>query len=91
MVPLSPAALSRSRRGLAEEHVRWASRIFVMEPEHGSAVRELVPELSESRIVHLGPLAGKATIEDPIGSWFRSSYRATRDELVTAIHRALGA
>jgi protein-tyrosine-phosphatase len=80
----------RSAR-LDEDGIRWANRIFVMEPLHGSAVRELVPDLPETRIVHLGPLAGKALIEDPIGSWFRGAYRATREQLVIAVHRALGA
>jgi protein-tyrosine-phosphatase len=76
---------------LDEAAVRWATRVFVMEPDHARAVRTLVPELGEQDVVPLGPFAGKASIEDPIGSWFRSSYRKTREELLVALRRALGA
>jgi protein-tyrosine-phosphatase len=72
---------------LDAELLRWADRVFVMEPDHAVAARALAPELPEGAIVHLGPLAGKASVEDPIGSWFRSSYRATREELLVALRR----
>jgi protein-tyrosine phosphatase len=75
----------RSRPLLAED-VRWADRIFVMEDQHALAVRELVPELPEI-VVPLGPYAGEPAIADPMGSWFPSRYRRTRDELRRALER----
>lgn len=74
---------------LDEAAVRWATRVFVMEEDHARAARELVPDLPESAVVPLGPFVGKPAIEDPIGSWFLSSYRKTRDELHEALRRAL--
>lgn len=80
--------LERHRSRLLDaEVVRWADRVFVMEDVHAVAVRALVPEIGEAAVVPLGPLVGKAFVSDPMGSWFRSSYRATRDELATAIRR----
>lgn len=69
--------------------VRWADRVFVMEPVHAVAVRTLAPELPEARVLALGPFVGRTAIDDPIGAWFRSTYRATRDELFRALRRAL--
>ncbi len=74
---------------LDEAAVRWADRIYVMEPAHAAAVRELVPDLPEDAIVQLGPLVGKERIDDPIGSWFTGPYRRAREELSTAVRRAL--
>jgi protein-tyrosine-phosphatase len=74
---------------LDEALVRWADRVFVMEPEHATAARTLAPDLPEASVVHLAGLVGKAVIEDPIGAWFRSTYRRTRDELASAVRRAL--
>lgn len=69
--------------------VRWADRVFVMEAEHAVAVRTLAPELPDAKVVPLGPYVGLPEIADPIGSWFRSAYRATRDELARALRRAV--
>jgi protein arginine phosphatase len=71
--------------------LRWAGQVLVMQPDHGVAARELVPDLPEGRIVHLAGLVGKDQIEDPYGSWFRFRYRAARDELNVAVRRLLGA
>jgi protein-tyrosine phosphatase len=98
--PAAPSAIAVCRelgvdleghrsQGLTVELARWADRIFVMEPEHAAAVRALAPELPEERVVGLGPYAGRAFVADPHGSWFRSTFRRTRDELVVAVRRAL--
>lgn len=76
-------------RPLTAELVRWADRIFVMEDAHGLAVRELVPEVGEQVVIPLGPLAGRAYIADPIGLPFKGPYRTARDDLQTALSRAL--
>jgi protein-tyrosine-phosphatase len=75
-------------RGLTAALVRQADWIYVMEEHHGVAARTLVPELGEN-VIALGPLAGKPWIDDPIGSWFRGPFRATRDELATGLRLAL--
>jgi protein-tyrosine-phosphatase len=81
--------LTRHRsQGLTAELVRWADRIYVMEDIHAVAVRTLVPELGET-VFHLGPLAGRPWIDDPMGSWFTAPFRRTRDDLHRAIRRAL--
>jgi protein-tyrosine phosphatase len=77
-------------QGVSPALIRWADRIYVMEEDHGVAVRELVPDVGE-RVVPLGPLAGQPRIVDPIGSWLRGPYRTTRDELVTALRKAIPA
>lgn len=80
-------------RALTEELVRWADRIFVMEPAHAVRVRELVPDLPEDRVIGLGPYAGKPFVADPLAdwlaSWLPSTWRATRDELLVAVRAAL--
>lgn len=75
-------------RGLTPELVRWADAIYVMEDTHALEVRELVPEVGEI-VVQLGPLVGRPYIGDPLGSWFKGPFRATRDDLRVAIRRAL--
>lgn len=77
-------------RALTPALIRWAHVVYVMEEAHGVAVRGLAPDVGE-RVVPLGPLAGRERIEDPIGSWLRGPYRATREELVVALRRALPA
>jgi protein-tyrosine-phosphatase len=77
-------------RALTPALIRWADRVYVMEEEHGVAVRELVPDVGEI-VVPLGPLAGQPRIVDPIGAWLRGPYRTTRDELQVALRRALPA
>lgn len=77
-------------QALTAEHVAWADRIAVMEGAHATAIRELCPEDGrEDLIVQLGPLVGRALIEDPFGSFWTSSYRKARDQLYKAIERLL--
>jgi protein-tyrosine-phosphatase len=79
-------------QGLTEALVRWADRIFVMEPEHAVRVHELAPDLGEERVIGLGPYAGRPFVADPLGSWLRfvpTPFRATREELLVAIRAAL--
>lgn len=100
-VPAHPHVIAVSREigidlsghrsaALTAELVRWSDRIYVMEDAHGIAIRELVPDVGEI-VIHLGPLAGQPFIADPVASWFRGPFRATRDQLFTAVRRALGA
>ncbi|MEQ1503240.1 MAG: low molecular weight phosphotyrosine protein phosphatase [Myxococcota bacterium] len=77
-------------QALTPEWIRWADRIYVMEPAHATRVRELVPEVGEI-VVQLGPLAGEVEIHDPTGSWFVWPFRRTRDALRRAIVKALSA
>ena len=70
--------------------MRWADRIYVMEPDHAVAVRGLAPDLGETRVVHFAALLGKERVDDPYGAWFRFRYRATRDEIRAGVVRLLG-
>jgi protein-tyrosine-phosphatase len=76
---------------LTPELLAWADRVYVMEDAHAVAARALWPDLAEDAVVPLGPLVGKPDIADPIGSWFKSTFRATRDDLREAVLRALRA
>lgn len=75
-------------QGITAELIGWADTIYVMEDIHALKIRELVPDVGEI-VVQLGPLAGRPFIDDPLGSWFKGPYRTTRDDLRTAIRRAL--
>ncbi len=80
--------LSRHRsRALTAEALQWAEHTLVMETQHAVKARQLWPELPETAVVYLGPLIGKAEITDPIGRWFSGPYRASRDDLHTALTR----
>jgi protein-tyrosine-phosphatase len=82
--------LSRHRsQPLTPELLQWADHVLVMEEDHAVEARERWDGLAEDRVVALGPLAGRAEISDPIGSWFKGPYRTARDDIRTALERFL--
>lgn len=74
-------------QGLTPELLAWADYVLVMEEHHAVTARDLDPALPEDRVVSLGPLAGKAAIDDPIGAWFTGPYRTARDDIRAAMTR----
>ena len=68
---------------LSQELIEWADLILVMEPEHKSRVREIVPD-ADGRVRYLGefnPERADIVIPDPIGrplAFYRASFRLIR-------------
>jgi len=76
-------------QGLTDALIQWADAIYVMEPIHAHAVRELAPASGHDKVVSMGAFVGKAQINDPIGSWTKRPFRIARDEIRVGIKRIL--
>ncbi len=70
-------------QALTQEHLEWASRVFVMQLAHVETIQERFPDAPRAEL--LGPLCGTMEIDDPYGSWFMGPYRVARGRIQTAV------
>jgi len=71
---------------ITDELVKWADYVLCMEMSHMAHMREFHPDVGE-RLLLLGNFGGMMDIPDPHGSWFRKSYRKSRDDIQRCVHR----
>lgn len=70
---------------LTDELVEWADRILVMEFTHHAHVVEFHPQ-GRGKTEMLGKYGGLEEIDDPIGAWFKWSFRKARDRIQTCVN-----
>lgn len=71
-------------KGVTEEHMAWADRVFVMTYEHASTLRTRF-EAHADKVELLGPYGGQAPeIADPMGRW-RPFFRKVRRQIEGAV------
>ena len=76
-------------QALSVELVDWADRVLVMEQAHALEVRRIAPLAPIQAVSLLGPYAGVAEIDDPIGSWTLRPFRRTRQVVERAVRALL--
>ncbi len=77
-------------QGVSIDLVVWADDILVMEPEHATWLASF-HEAATDKVVQLGPLIGRAGIDDPHGSWFKGPYRRMREDVRRSLERYFAA
>ena len=71
---------------ITDDLIAWADYVLCMEMAHVSHVREFYQDAGENTLL-LGNFGGTMDIRDPHGSWFRVTYRKSRDEIARCVHR----
>lgn len=74
-------------QALTQEHLEWASRVFVMQLAHVETIQERFPDAPRAEL--LGPLCGTMEIDDPYGAWFMRPYRTARARIQTAVENLI--